>query len=245
MMSWIEGPLLGFDTETTGVNPLRDRIVTAALIGRSGPDRHERTWLIDPGVPIPTQAAEIHGITTEHAQAHGMDPQRALTELSNELAAAFTHQVPVVAYNAAFDLTIIEAELRRHGLATIAERIGRPLGPVLDPLVLDRALDRFRKGKRKLVDLCGHYGVEESGDLHSADVDVEATLDVLRAQTQTHPEMLDQTLAELHRWQSAKHREWATGFNEWRRSKGLDGPGASLEWPMQAAEEAVTAAKNV
>src|SRR5699024_10300673 len=117
------------------VNPLRDRIVTAALIVRGRDGTHERTWLVGPGVPIPEPAAAIHGISTEYAQAHGMQPLRALLELSNELTAAFTYSIPVVAYNATFDLTIIEAELQRHGLPTIGERLGRPLGPVVDPLV--------------------------------------------------------------------------------------------------------------
>lgn len=233
-MSWIRGPLLGFDTETTGVNPRRDRIVTAALIGRGPHGTHQRTWLIDPGVPIPEQAAAIHGITTEQAQAHGMSPQQGLQELSNELTAAFTHSIPVVAYNAAFDLTIIESELHRNGLPTVAERLGRPLAPVLDPLVLDRALDRYRRGKRKLVDLCAHYQVQESGDLHTADVDVTATLDVLQAQASAHPQILDLSLAELHQWQVEQHRLWATDFNQWRQSKGLDGPGAAVEWPLPA-----------
>lgn len=241
-MSWIQGPLLGFDTETTGVNPLHDRIVTAALIGRGHHGTHQRTWLIDPGVPIPVQAAAIHGISTEQAQAHGMTPRQGLTELANELTAAFSHSVPVIAYNAAFDLTIIEAELRRHGLATIVERLGRPLGPVIDPLVLDRALDRYRRGKRKLVDLCQHYAVQEAGDLHTADVDVTATLDVLQALTAAHPQVLDLTLTDLHQWQMDQHRAWATDFNRWRQSKGLQGAGASLDWPVSADFETATPA---
>ncbi|HIZ34586.1 MAG TPA: DNA polymerase III subunit epsilon [Candidatus Ruania gallistercoris] len=243
-MTWIDGPLLGFDTETTGVNPFRDRIVTAALVGRGKHGTEERTWLINPGVEIPEQAAAIHGISTEHARGHGMDPRVALREISNELTAAFSRNIPVVAYNAAFDLTIIERELERHRLPTIGERLGRPLAPVLDPLVIDRGVDRYRKGKRKLVDLCGHYGVQESGALHTADVDVAATLDVLAAQAQVHPQIIERSLVELHGWQSAKHREWAAGFNEWRARQGLDGPGAGLEWPLHTVEEGSPTAKT-
>ena len=243
-MTWIDGPLLGFDTETTGVNPFRDRIVTAALVGRGQHGTEERTWLIDPGVEIPEQAAAIHGISTEHAREHGMAPRKALAQLSAELVAAFSRNIPVVAYNAAFDLTIIERELERHQLPTIGERLGRPLAPVLDPLVLDRGLDRYRKGKRKLVDLCGHYGVQESGALHTADVDVAATLDVLAAQAKVHPHLIERSLVDLHEWQSSKHREWATGFNEWRSRQGLDGPGAGLEWPLHTVEEVAAPAKS-
>jgi len=232
MTALTDGPLLGFDTETTGVNPFRDRIVTAALVGRGPAGTFERTWLIDPGVEIPEQAAAIHGVSTEHAREHGMDPATALAQISAELTAAFTHQVPVVAFNASFDLTIIEAELERHGLPTIGERLGRPLSPVIDPLVLDRALDRYRRGKRKLVDLCEVYGVEGTGRLHTADVDVAATLDVPAAQARKHPELAGEDLEQLHLWQAGQHRAWAQNFNAWRASQGLEGPGASLHWPL-------------
>ena len=56
-MAWTQGPFLGFDTETTGVNTSTDRIVTAALITREGGVTTERTWLLNPGVEIPVEAA--------------------------------------------------------------------------------------------------------------------------------------------------------------------------------------------
>ena len=65
--AWPFGPLLGFDTETTGVNPSQDRLVTAALIRRTertiGGDRQQSvtTWLADPGVEIPEAASAVHG----------------------------------------------------------------------------------------------------------------------------------------------------------------------------------------
>ncbi len=238
MTTLTQGPLLGFDTETTGVNPFRDRIVTAALVGRGPAGTWQRTWLIDPKVEIPEQAAAIHGISTEYARANGVDAASALEEIAAELTAAFQNQIPVVAFNAAFDLTIIESELERHGLTTIGERLGRPLSPVVDPLVLDRALDRYRPGKRKLGDLIEIYGVKETGRLHTADADVAATLEVLAALATKHPELSAQDLDNLHAWQAGQHRAWATGFNKWRASQGHEGPGASMDWPLSRAEEA-------
>ncbi len=34
-MGWVDQPMVGFDTETTGVDVDRDRIVTAALVRRT------------------------------------------------------------------------------------------------------------------------------------------------------------------------------------------------------------------
>ncbi|MFJ4106215.1 exonuclease domain-containing protein [Oerskovia enterophila] len=231
-MSWTTRPLLGFDTETTGVDVHNDRIVTAALVRRvPGESTEVRTWLIDPGVPIPAEAAAIHGISTEHAVEHGEAPGPALEEIASLIAADLALGVPVVAFNAAFDLSLLDAELTRHALPTLGERLGREVTPVIDPLVLDRSLDRYRKGKRKLGDLCAHYGVFDGGNLHTADVDVLATLDVLEAMTRAFPEIVDQDLDALHRHQITAHRAWAENFNSWRQQQGYVGAGASTAWP--------------
>ena len=235
VMSWIDGPLLGFDTETTGVDPLRDRIITVALVHRDASGTRPETWLVDPGVEIPAAASAVHGITTEHARAHGRRPVEVLEEVATELAKAFSAGTPVVAFNACYDLTLVEAELRRHGLPTVADRVGGPLAPVIDPLVLDREHDRYRKGKRTLGVMCELYGVTPAdGGLHSADVDVVATLDVLAALVARFPAIGRTDLESLHAAQVAGHRRWAQRFNEWRAGKGFEGPGASLEWPTMA-----------
>jgi DNA polymerase III subunit epsilon len=241
-MSWIEGPLLGFDTETTGVDVDRDRIVTAALVRRDASGTHIRTWLIDPGVEIPAAASAIHGITTAHARAHGAPPAVALEEIATQVAAAFSDGIPVVAFNACYDLSILDAELTRHGLATIPDRLGRPAAPVLDPLVLDRHEDRYRRGKRKLVDLCGVYEVG-TGSLHSADVDVVATLDVLARMVERFPDLAELDLTALHARQITAHRAWAEGFNAWRTGQGLTGPGAEADWPTRTPAAAVPASR--
>jgi DNA polymerase-3 subunit epsilon len=231
-MGWVDVPMVGFDTETTGVDVDVDRIVTAALVRRTSRGVHVQRWLIDPGVEIPAGATAVHGITTEQARAHGAAPLEALDEIAEALAAAITRAEPVVAFNASYDLTLLDAELRRHGLATLPERLGHPVRAVLDPLVLDRLLDRYRPGKRRLGDVCAHYGVAADG-LHSADADVVATLDVLAAMAEVFPQLADAHPDELHDRQVDAHRLWAESFNAWRRSQGLAGPGAETCWPCR------------
>lgn len=233
-MSWINGPLLGFDTETTGTDTAEDRVVTAALVFSTGPGRNQETvatWLINPGVPIPEGAAGVHGISTEHAQQYGMPPAPALEEIASRLAEALQQGTPIVAFNGGFDLAIMEAELTRHGLATIAERLGHDIAPVVDPLVLDRGLDRYRKGKRTLSALMEVYGIHPDGAMHTADVDVSMTLDVLRAIVERHPEVAGTDLPELHKKQIELHRAWAENFNRFLESKGRT-PDVSTTWPL-------------
>ncbi|WP_167202362.1 exonuclease domain-containing protein [Actinomyces respiraculi] len=235
--TWVAGPLLGFDTETTGVSPTRDRLVTAALVFRGplssdgGRRQQVRTWLADPGVEIPAAAAAVHGITTERARVEGRPAAEVLEEVAGALATTMAQGTPVVAFNASFDLTLMEAELARHGLATLRQRLGGEIAPVLDPLVLDRAVDRWRKGKRRLGDMCAVYGVQVDEALHTAEVDVAATLDVLEAMARVHPQVAGTDLAALQGMQAEAHRAWATSFNQWLTRQGRT-PDADPSWPL-------------
>jgi DNA polymerase-3 subunit epsilon len=235
---WTDRPILGFDTETTGVDVTTDRIVTAALVRRVGGSTAVKTWLIDPGVEIPEAASDIHGITTAYARAHGTAPAPALEELAATLAWSLNRGEPVVAYNACFDLSLLDAELRRHGLKTLPERTGGEVRRVIDPLVLDRHLDRYRPGKRRLGNLCEHYQVQSVDHLHTAEVDVVATLEVLRALTRSFPEITSMAIDELYELQVSAHHRWADGFNAWRLAQGLTGPGADTSWPVRLREPA-------
>ncbi|WP_166845775.1 exonuclease domain-containing protein [Isoptericola sp. BMS4] len=241
---WAHGPLVGLDTETTGLDVAHDRIVTAAVVLRApGRAAEVRTWLIDPGVEIPAEATAIHGVSTARARSGGCAPATALDEIAGLLAAHQRAGVPLVAYNATFDLSLLDAELARHGLPTLPERLGRPVFPVLDPLVLDRWLDGDREGKRRLCDLCALYGVAGTGPLHTADVDVLATLDVLDAQLVRHPRLRGAALDALHAAQAGAHRAWAERVNA-ERAADPDGPGpAGTAWPAEppAAARARTA----
>ena len=234
-MGWHDGPLVGFDTETTGVDVATDRIVTAAVVTRDATGTRARTWLIDPGVPIPPAATAVHGITTEQARTEGRAPRAALDEVASALVTAWRSGVPVVVFNAGYDLSLLDAELRRHGLPTVEARLGRAAGPVVDPLVLDRAEARFRSGKRRLGDLCAVYGVPTPDALHAAHVDVVATLDLLDRMVDAYPHLADLDLATLQAYQSHAHLTWAESFNEWRDEKGLPGPGAETDWPVRPA----------
>jgi DNA polymerase-3 subunit epsilon len=236
-MGWLEQTMVGFDTETTGVDIANDRIVSAAIITREGSDGpvSSRTWLIDPGVEIPARATEVHGITTEMVRAEGVDPAVALAEIAALLAAALANGQPVVAYNATYDLGLLEAELARHSLPSLTTMLGpaRAVKPVVDPLVLDRHLDRYRRGKRKLIDLCAHYGVAVNGDdLHAADADVLATLDLVQAMARAFPALATVTLGDLHDQQVSAHHTWAVDFRAWLTSRGRSDDLPDLGWPL-------------
>ena len=58
-------------------------------------------WLTR-GVEIPEAAAAVHGVTTEHARAHGQPAQQVVWELAGAIGSLFLDGVPVIAFNAAY-----------------------------------------------------------------------------------------------------------------------------------------------
>ncbi|QOQ38433.1 exonuclease domain-containing protein [Trueperella pecoris] len=205
---WTSLPRAGFDTETTGVNVLTDRLVTAAVIIRDGDSEERYTWMADPGVEIPEYASAVHGITTERARAEGRPIRDVLEEVAQVLARHMAAGNPVVAYNASFDFSLLENELARHGLPTLAGRLGGDIFPVIDPYFLDRHVDRYRRGKRNLESIARHYGVPADETFHEAEGDVRMTLRVLNKILEKYPALADAPLDVLMNDQLAAYNNF-------------------------------------
>ncbi|MFJ8676407.1 exonuclease domain-containing protein [Streptomyces sp. NPDC093589] len=232
-MSWHQELLVSFDLETTGTDVEQDRIVTAALIRLEGDGRAaaQQSWLVDPGVPIPEEAAAIHGFSTSYVREHGRAPVTAIEEITEALAEALRADIPLVVMNARYDLSLLDRECRRHGLATLSERLGHAPAPVIDPLVLDKHVDRYRKGKRALQALCGHYGVRLD-TAHEAGADAAAAAGVARRIGQEYPAVAIPSPRALHALQEEAAAEQAAAFQAYLRRSGT--PQATVEraWPL-------------
>lgn len=239
-MGWHRGLLIGFDLETTGTDPRTARIVTAAVVeARGGEPIGRREWLADPQVPIPDDAVAVHGITNERAAAEGRPAREVVEEVAEVLVAHWRSGAPVVAYNAAFDLSLLAAELGRHGLRPLSERLeGAATGPVVDPYTIDRAVDRYRKGKRTLEAVCGEYGVVHDR-AHDAGADALAAVRVACALAERHREVAGLELWDLHRKQVGWYAHWAADFQSWLRRKGTPDAVVDGGWPLREAEAAV------
>lgn len=127
---------------------------------------------------------------------------------------------PLVVFNAGFDLPLLAAESARHGVAPLAERLPDGVVPVVDPLVLDRALVTFRRGKRRLADLLPAYGVRVPANTHQAEVDAQLTLSLLAALLAEHPTLRDMAVSEVHEFQKVQHAQWAESLERYLRSRG-------------------------
>ncbi len=207
---WAERPLLAVDTETTGIDPATDRIVeiAAVTLNPDGTIIHAWSNIVDPGIPIPDGAANVHGITTDRAKTEGCDPVVALRAIGEAIAG---FDGPVVIYNARFDWPLLITEADRHDLIW-------PTAPLLDPLVLDKHLDPYRKGSRKLVDVAAHYGVILADeDAHGAHADATAAGRVMQAMLRREPAIGETPLDALQLWQERWHDEQRASFAGYMR----------------------------
>jgi DNA polymerase-3 subunit epsilon len=235
-VKYLDSRRLAWDTETTSTNPAEARIITAALVGRGGggPDRIQ-TWLINPGVPIPPETTDIHGIDDQIAMERGQDPRSALDELAETLSRAIDYGMPVIAYNTAYDYSVLHYELLRNGLRTIADRIHKD-GPytLLDPLVLDKQADKYRRGSRKLKAVAEHYGVRLD-DWHTADADALAALGITDAIYRRNARLNDYDQKRLYLAQQAWREEQQRSLQEYLRKSDASAYCAP-EWPLVPAQ---------
>jgi len=239
MTGWHRGTLVSFDTETTGVDVSTDRIVTATVVRIEPPAAiYERSWLVNPGIEIPAEATAIHGITTERAVADGREAIWAIREIAETVGDGLRHGIPLVAYNASFDLSILDHELARYGHPSLAEFCGGTVAPVIDPIVIDRHVDRFRKGKRTLTAACETYSVRLDG-AHTAGYDAIAAARLAWRLATLHPEIADADPMELHARQASWHAEWAEGFQSYLRRRGEGDALIDGTWPLRAARVGV------
>jgi DNA polymerase III subunit epsilon len=228
---WAQGPFVALDLETTGVDPATARIVELALVVDAGDGevRDLYAGLVDPGptVEIPVGASAVHGITRERLTAEAARPvSEVLPAVHAHLCAIAEAGWPVVIYNATYDWPLLAAELAR---------LDRPLElpdcVLLDPLVLDRHVDRYRKGKRTLETACQVYGVVLQ-DAHSARADAVACCAVARRLLAAYAEELAlSSVADLTALQVDAHGVWRDSFNAYLKRTGADRPPVREAWP--------------
>lgn len=234
--------LVGFDTETTGVDVLEDRIVTSSIvyIDPVGNIIQHYEWLINPGIDIAEGAAAVHGISNEVAQRDGSNPITSVYEIASTLAYFLSNEVPVVAYNASFDFSLLNAEVVRHlgvsGYTGFHDFFPEREIPkmIIDPYVLDKRMHKFRSGKRTLTITAEFYGVSLE-NAHASYDDCLAAGGVARALWERYPVLVEGSLEELYDLQQQWYREQQQGLEDYFASKGKEVGDINKEWPIRSA----------
>lgn len=254
---WWTGNAVGLDFESDGIDPEDARIIQWATVQVSeGRQAGRMEMLVKPERPIPQGAIDVHGITTERAEAEGAERETALRSLVEQLSVA-GETCPVVGHNIAYDLTVLDRELRRTGVGCMVIEgkahprpgqvvvlvDGLPITrfPVIDTYVLDKAVDKWRPGSRKLEATARHYGAPMAeGTAHGASADVIAALRIAIAIANRTAGSTTGALtpAEMH----AQQAQWAwdqrmgpDGLRQYFLKKGNEEAAASVDgsWPLR------------
>ena len=151
------------DTESTGLDPDDGhRIVEIGCVELlnhvpTGETYHQ---YINPGRPMPADAAAVHGLTDERLATE--PPFEQIAEAFRD----FIADSPLVIHNAAFDMRFLNAEFRRIGFAPI------PGDRAIDTLAMAR--QRYPGAQASLDALCRRFDIDTSARaLHGALLDAE------------------------------------------------------------------------
>jgi DNA polymerase III subunit epsilon len=168
-------PIAFIDLETTGVNLANDRIVEIA-IAKMMPDgsRQTRRKLINPGMPIPPESTEIHGITDEMVK-----DAPSFKSVANELK-QYIDGCDLGGYNSnRFDIPLLMEEFLRAGIEV----------DLSNRRMIDVQHIFYQMEPRTLTAAVKFYCNRELEGAHGAEADINATIDVLLAQLQRYEQL--------------------------------------------------------
>lgn len=173
--------IVAFDTETTGLDPDEDEIVTASIVKQVGKEYESTDWLLVTKKESSEEAFDKHSIDRNTQLEEGEDYASSIQDIAKELLEADL----VITANGAFDMTMLQKSLDRYvsGHSFDLSKV-----KMVDVQVIDKYIDKYRKGSRKLEDLAKHYGVGQSDKYHDASYDAFITYKVFIKQV---PEIKD------------------------------------------------------
>lgn len=165
-------PIVFFDIESTGTNVAADRIIEICVL-KVNPDGTEevKTRRINPTVPIPKESTAIHGITDSDVKDEPTFKMLAKGLLD------FIGDSDLAGYNSnKFDVPMLIEEFYRSGIEF----------PMENRALVDIQNIFHQMEQRTLVAAVRFYCGREHIGAHSAEADVRATYDVLKAQLEKY-----------------------------------------------------------
>ena len=174
-MLQLNRPVAFIDLETTGVNLSTDRIVEIAIV-KLLPDgsRQTKRKLINPQMPIPTSSSDIHGITDEMVK-----DAPTFKQAGNEIK-QFLENCDLGGYNSnRFDIPMLMEEFLRAEMDV----------DLTDRKMIDVQHIFYQMEPRTLSAAYKFFCQKELENAHSAEVDINATIEVFEAQIARYPKL--------------------------------------------------------
>jgi len=171
----ISKPICFFDLETTGVNVSLDRIVEISIL-KIFPNRNKesKTWLVNPGVPIPLEASNIHGITNDIVK------NEPLFKMIASDIKSMINNCDLAGFNSnKFDIPLLAEELLRSEIDFS-----------LDNVATIDVQNIFHKMEQRTLSAAYQFYCGKSLDnAHSSKADTLATYEVLESQIEKYNDL--------------------------------------------------------
>lgn len=171
----ISKPICFFDLETTGVNVSIDRIVEISILKVfPNGNKESKTWLVNPGIPIPSEASNIHGITNDIVKN---EPNFKI--IASDIK-AMIHNCDLAGFNSnKFDIPLLAEELLRSKIDFSLENI----------LTIDVQTIFHKMEQRTLSAAYQFYCGKSLQNAHSSKADTMATFEVLESQIDKYDDL--------------------------------------------------------
>lgn len=182
-MNNLTKPIAHFDLETTSKKPALARIVSMTIL-KYNPDKsiEMKSMTINPGIPIPKESSDIHGILDEDVKDCPLFSQVAKD------VSVFIEGCDLSAFNGiSYDIPVLAEEFLRAGLELNLKGVN-----IVDPFRIFQ-----KKEERNLSAALRFYTGETLEDAHSAEADTIAATKVLIAQTKYYPDLSEMSVEEL------------------------------------------------
>ena len=191
-------PICFFDLETTGTDVSKDRIVEISILKVfPNGNKESKTWLVNPTIPIPKAASDVHGITDEHV---------ANEPTFKELAKQIHNMIKdsdLAGYNSdRFDIPLLAEEMLR---AEVDFDLGNRVSVDVQTI--------FHKMEQRTLSAAYKFYCKKSLDnAHSAEADTTATYEILKAQLDTYADTLPNDIKQLSDFTTRKQVADFAGF---------------------------------
>ncbi|WP_185866109.1 3'-5' exonuclease [Blattabacterium cuenoti] len=190
-------PICFFDIEATGINIGKDRIIEISIlkIFPNG-NQENKTWLVDPGIPIPPQSTAIHGIKDEDVAG-----KLRFKDVS-VLIFKMIENTDLAGYNSnRFDIPILAEEMLRSGISFDIKKY-----KTIDVQVIFHKME-----PRTLSAAYKYYCSKNLMKAHSSKADAFATYEILLAQLEKY-ENLKKDVKSLNQFSHQKNIADLAGF---------------------------------
>jgi DNA polymerase III subunit epsilon len=171
----LKNPIVFFDLEATGVNPNSDRIVEISYL-KVLPNGQEdtKTYRVNPGIPIPKEASDIH---------HILDEDVTNCPTFNEIGKQIAKDIEgcdLAGFNSnRFDIPMLVEEFLRYDIdINLSKR------KFIDVQVIFHKMEQ-----RTLTAAYKFYCGKELDGAHGAKADTLATYEVLKSQLDRYPDL--------------------------------------------------------